>query len=600
MTRYRFVTAAVSISLFVLLLLYAAPRAAQAPDVTVLRGATVIDGTGAPPVPNAVIVIRGNRIEAIGQNITPPAGANVIDVAGKFITPGLWDKHLHYKSWFPELLITNGVTSGYAQEGGPWIEAQREGVEKGKILGPHMFIRIRQIDFWGSPDEARKRTQGLIKEGADFIKVYTGTTPEVLKAAAEEAHKAGLHVEGHIGLDARTAVENGIDGLVHATGIELSTVKPEVLQKLPQMPVVDTGRARLQFPKVATWNESKTGGPNPDAMEYWLWLEDPRRLMLMAEMDRDMAKDLIKLMVDRKVFIEGCLTYVFRHVHDHVEEFRNEDARILSDPNLRYLPPIVATNVLDYSLLDRMKPEDIATMKKGYRNFQWFIKTFVDAGGRIVMGPDTTSLNHATMLPGVTTVREMQLLVEAGLTPMQVIMASTKYPAEYIGAKAKDMGTLEKGKIADLLVLPANPLDDIKVFKHIERVMQNGRWQPVGYHYYFANPIPPERDESSVDFSAMVPPASQTPAGITSVSPAAVVEGSGPLTLTVRGHDFMITSVVELNGRWLKTERVSPGELRAEVPAELVAAVGNYPVRVNHRAPGWGYTNSLGLIVKFK
>src|SRR3990172_11187266 len=99
---------------------------AYAQEVTVLRGGTVIDGTGAAPVSNAAIVVRGDRIEAIGQGITPPPGATAVDVTGKYITPGLWDKHLHYKSWMPELLITNGVTSGYAQEGGPWIVAQKE------------------------------------------------------------------------------------------------------------------------------------------------------------------------------------------------------------------------------------------------------------------------------------------------------------------------------------------------------------------------------------------------------------------------------------------------------------------------------------------
>src|SRR5688500_14491812 len=77
----------------------------------VLRGATVIDGTGVPPVANANVVIRGDRIEAIGSGVSVPAGAKVIDASGKFIVPGLWDKHFHYKDWFPEMVISNGVTS---------------------------------------------------------------------------------------------------------------------------------------------------------------------------------------------------------------------------------------------------------------------------------------------------------------------------------------------------------------------------------------------------------------------------------------------------------------------------------------------------------
>ncbi len=575
-----------------------APRVFAQETVTVLRGATVIDGTGAPARPNTTIVVRDDRIDAIGQGIAAPAGATVVDLTGKFITPGLWDKHLHYKSWFPEMLVTNGVTSGYVQEGAPWFIAQAEGIAKGKILGPRMFYRIRSIDFYGSPDEARKMVRDTIAEGASFIKMYTMATPEIVKVAAEEAHKAGLHVEGHFGIPARQAVMAGADGLVHGTGIELDTVKPEVLKDLPNWDVVDEGRGRVIFPKVATWDESKTNGPNPDLTEYWLWLEDPRRLKLFGMMDRPMAQDLIKLLVDHKVFIEGCMTYIFRNVNDRTDQYRKEDFELLNDPNLRYIPDLVKTNVLDYSLLDKVSPQDLELMKKGYRNYQWFIKTFVEAGGKIVMGPDTTSIYHATQLPGVSTRRELELMVDAGLTPMQAIMAATKWPAEYIGAKAKDLGTLEKGKLADLVVLPKNPLEDVTVFKHVERVMQAGRFLPVGYHYYYKNPIPWPPEEA-IDFPGY-PPASQTPELLTAISPPVVAEDGPSFTLTVKGREFLSTAVIQFGDQWLATERVSTSELRATVPAALVKQVGTYPVQVVHKAPGWGKTNTLYLIVKFK
>ena len=567
-------------------------------QVTVLRGGTLIDGTGAAPQPNTVIVVRGDRIENIGQGITPPAGAQVIDVSGKYILPGLWDKHLHYKSWFPELLITNGVTSGWAQEGGPWIESQRDGVNKGKILGPRMFIRIRSIDFWGTPEQTRTMARQIIQEGADFVKVYTGTPPELVKVAAEEAHKAGKVIEGHFGITARQAIEAGANGLTHSTGIELSTVKPEVLEKqLPTWRAVDTGRGRVIFPKVSTWTESKTGGPNPDLTEYWLWLEDPRRTMLFGMMDRDMAQALIKDMVQRQMYIEGCQVYIFRHVLDRLEEYRMEDHLLLSDPNLHYIPPNAKANMLDYSLIDKLRPEELELMKKGYHNYQWFIKTYVEAGGKIIIGPDTTSVNHATMVPGVSTRRELQLLVDAGVSPMKAIQFASKVPAETLG-KDKDLGTVEKGKVADLLVLSRNPLDDITAYKQIERVMQNGRWLPVGYHYDFYNPIPnPNEDE--IGFPGKQPE-SQTPELITSISPQSVTEGSGSFTLTVKGREFLSTAVVKFGDRWLRTELVSPSELRATVPAEAVAAVGAIPVQLVHRIPGWGKTNTTYLYVKFK
>lgn len=579
------------------LVLYVAISDAHAQEVTVFRGATVIDGSGAPPITNAVVVVRGERIEAIGPAISAPVGAKVIDAGGKFILPGLWDKHFHYKTWFPEMVISNGVTSAWAQDRGEWVKAQQEGVAKGRILGPRMFRRVDQIDMWSDPERARKLTRDFIDAGADFIKVYTGVTPEILKVVAEEAHKAGRIVEGHLGIGARAAANAGINGLTHCTGIALDTVKQEALDKVPGMRVIDTGRQRVIFPKVSAWNESRVGGPNPDLSEYWLFLEDPRHLMLLGMMDRGKAQDLIALLLEKQIFIEGCLGYIFRNVHDHVDEYRKEDYELLSNPELHYIPELVRYNVLDYSLLDQVTPGELALMKQGYRNMQWFVKTFVSGGGRIVVGPDTTSVNHATMLPGVSTRREMQLLVDAGLTPMQAVHAATLWPAQVLG-KANDLGTLGKGKIADLLVLRRNPLQDITAFTEIDMVMQAGRFLPVGYHYDFANPIPWPPEEG-VDFRELGP-VSTIPQIITGFSPRSVVEGSGDVTLTITGREFVSTSTVKFGDRLLRTERVSASELKATIPADLLKAVGTYPVKVVHRLPGWGETNTVYLIVKFR
>jgi imidazolonepropionase-like amidohydrolase len=113
----------------------------QAP-VTVIRGGTLIDGNGGAPVRDATIVIEGNRIHAVvgGNPAATPAGAHVIDASGKFIVPGLWDTHTHYRAWFPELLMTNGVTSVLGYAGGPWINAIAEGTRKRKVYGPRMFL----------------------------------------------------------------------------------------------------------------------------------------------------------------------------------------------------------------------------------------------------------------------------------------------------------------------------------------------------------------------------------------------------------------------------------------------------------------------------
>ena len=576
----------------------ASPNESLAQDVQVLKGGIVID-VESGTTRTADVVIRGNRIDTIGATRTP-RGATVIDVTGKYILPGLWDKHLHYKDWFGEMLITSGVTSAFVQSGGgqTWLHAQNDGVHKGKILGPRMYFRERSFDVFPSVDAAREAVRTTIRDRKpSFIKAYTGLTPEQLVAVVEEADKAGLHVEGHLGISAIDAINAGIDGLTHSSGIALSVLKPEDLAKIPDMRVIDLGRRRVQWPEIETWDESETGSPNPDLTEYWLFLEDPRRLMMFGLMDRGLAQDLIDLMIREDVFIESCLVYVFRHVHDRMDEYRVKDHLLLNEPDLAYIPERIRVNVLDYTLLDKVTDEELALMEQGYRNFQWFTKTFADAGGKLLIGPDTTSLNHATMLPGINTHREMQLLVDTGLTPLQAIKAATVWPAQTLG-KYADLGSVDEGKLADLLVLPRNPLEDITAFEDVELVMQDGRIQPLGYHYYHSNPIPwPPGGIIGYDGFG---PVSEIPAILDKLEPEIVSEGGGDLVMTVTGGPFLSTSTVRFGDLLLKTDLVSASELRAHVPARLLQNVGSYPVTIVHRPPGTGETNTRYFIVKFR
>jgi hypothetical protein len=128
--------------------------------------------------------------------------------------------------------------------------------------------------------------------------------------------------------------------------------------------------------------------------------------------------------------------------------------------------------------------------------------------------------------------------------------------------------------------------------------MQDGELMRTGYHFDFANPFaePAEYEMNYADW-----PVSEIPTRIEGISPGAIVEGSGNTTITVRGRDFVTSSVVQFDDRvMLKTERVGPTELRATIPAELLRTVGTYRIRVVHRAPGWGRTNAAFLIVKFR
>jgi hypothetical protein len=179
---------------------------------------------------------------------------------------------------------------------------------------------------------------------------------------------------------------------------------------------------------------------------------------------------------------------------------------------------------------------------------------------------------------------------------LQAIQSATIWPSQRL-SKWNDLGSVEEGKLADILVLPGNPLDDITVYKNIEMVMQNGRFVELGYHQTYKNPIPWEHG-GRVQYDDHI--ISDIPAYTTSISPAVVTEGSGDITLSVRGGPFISTSTIRVGEFLLETELVSEDEVRAVVPAHMIQSVGTYPVTITHTPPGWGDMNSQYLIVKFK
>jgi hypothetical protein len=571
-----------------LIVLFLLPTLVPAQEkATVLEVDLLIDGTGKEPLKDAVIVIEGQRVKAIGRKgeVPVPSGARVVTGKGLTALPGLIDSHAHYKDWQGELYLNHGVTTALAigSEGIDWIAAQRDGIAKGKIVGPRLFVagphfnspgpgerRLSLRDLQArrrgeisvsNAEAAGKAARELIAAGADIIKVYEYSTPEVIRALAEEARKAGKPIGGH-SEDILMSAESGYEFVEHSHAVVSSTIKD------PQK------RASLNLRRSAFRNRLSTP-------EYHYYA------------DEENFDELVRVMVERKVSWAPTLATFWRFYSPKRERFKEGDLKLLSNPNLTYIPPYFSANIRQtHEGIEKIADAELLKrVKAGYGKIQDFIRRFVKAGGKIRVGSDPNSI-----LPGWAIHVEMELLVEAGLTPMEAILAATRNPAEQMH-RENDLGAIKPGSLADVVVVEGNPLEDISRTRNIKMVFKEGREVRLGYDKTFDNPIPlldGDRPQPEID----------------RIMPASVVAGKEPVTLTVEGGNFMSTSVVLLDGAKLptKVEIARPPypqnfdrgrKLTAVIDPKLIARAGTYEIRVVE--PGFGGTgsNPLYLIVRF-
>jgi len=451
----------------------------QAPPI-VIEGATLIDGTGRPPLTDTRIVIVGDKIQAIGRKDEVkivPEGAQVIDARGKVVMPGLIDSHAHYRMFNVELHITHGVTTQL--DTGNYMDYPltiRELAAQGKIWGPRVFTTGSGItgvrgnttpkrDRYrvSTPEEARAAAEAHVQRGVDFIKVYDELEVDQLRAITEVAHKAGLKVVGHIGaMDAREAALAGMDGLIHALGISAALVSEAEAKEMKD----NLGGLRKKGEKANPW-----GAPGGGSF-HW-------------NMDETKFDELIKLLVDRNVMIQPDIVHSTKGVLPlWVERFEMENHRLLDNPGLHYIRDNVRKNWLSTDNLDGETPDDLNKRRIGVRKMQDFLVRFVRAGGLLLAGSDTQGSSSA----GLTLHHELEVFVDMGLTPMEAILTATKNPAEFY-LPGKGLGTLIAGNLADLLILTANPLEDIRNTRKIEMVMQGGKQMEIGYYMPYEDPM---------------------------------------------------------------------------------------------------------------
>jgi len=572
-------------------------------DTLVIEGGTLIDGNGGTPVRDVLIIIQGNRIKTVTQKgqAVYPSGARVVRADGKFIVPGLMDAHVHYGEWLPELFLAYGVTSIFEiGGGGEWALAQRDATARGRIPGPRQFVAVgslagariaalggvtaaegmlRSRFVVDTPIRAREVVKRYVAAGANMIKVHRGPPMDVYEAAADEAHKAGLPVVAQaLGptVYAREAVLAGADILEHAAGVSYSIAKDSARWK---------GWGNL---------EEHSLDPSP-----------------FADMDDAKAAELIQLLVQHHVYLEPDLIAQGRGLQNIRERYELQDYRLVSDPGLAYIPERSRLKWLqNFKELEGEERPVVELRAKGWQNATRFIRQFVAAGGKVLAGTDASYNGWAT--PGIGLHHELDLLVDAGLTPLQAITAATRNTAE--GFRILDsLGTIEAGKLADLVIVDDDPLQDVRNLLKIESVIKDGAVVDRTFHPWFRNPLPDNALEGATWVAAVkkeiesmrTTAFGQPPPAIESISPTIVTEGGPALTLTIKGAGFTRRSQVSFDGTPVAFRRVSETELKATIDAELLARAGTFSITVANpeplQRPLWGGTsNRAYLLVNFK
>ncbi len=440
------------------------------PKIIVIAGATVIDCTGSPPLIDVLVLIEDNKIKAIGRKgqLVPPPGARVIDASGKFLLPGLIDMHVHYRDWQGELFLANGITT-VKDLGNPveWVSELGRLQAIGRLRGPRIFYVGNNLDApppegdhnigISTPPEAERAVRLLGAFGVVAIKVRHKVTPEMLAEVTRVAHALGLPVTGHLArTNATEAAFAGIDGLEHATGVaQAASQAPDQIKR--------------------------------DAKGLEAFLEDLRGF---ATMNEEKEAALIKLLVKRNVKLIPTLAVRRRAILEDSGAEVSEDGGYSRNPELGYIPEAVrkewSEGPLDRMIREKFGKEQMQLMRKGYHRLELFVLGFRRAGGEVIAGSD-----NVNGVAGLTLRRELEALVAAGLTPMETLITATRDAARFL--KRNDLGTIEPGKTADLVILGANPLEDIRNLRRVEKVIQDGHETGTAFHRDYA--LPPPRPE---------------------------------------------------------------------------------------------------------
>jgi len=380
-------------------------------------GATLIDGTGKPPLSNATVVIKGNSILEVGPSgsLSIPKEAEIVDGKGLTLLPGLIDAHFHLNNnELPNLVLQRGITS--VRDPGAWIESY-SAVRDSDITPPRLFLTGPHLDMpppaypknsylIRDPIEARYAVNKFADQGASAIKIYIRLPVAIIKEVCATAHQRGIPVTAHLEItSAMEAIAAGVDGIEHVTSFGTDLLPTFEAQQYEQSVLADNSARREG--RYQVWNAIDIEGDKVDS------------LLLFLKQHRTVVSPTL-----------GAFEYRF-----------GED-----------------------------KTDSIKV--RAFENMMIFIGKAHKAGIPTVVGSHS-SVPYAER--GWAYQREMELLSESGLTNMEIIVAATMENARFFKVEDR-LGSVEEGKQADLLLLEGDPIKKLDAFYSISRVMLNGVW----------------------------------------------------------------------------------------------------------------------------
>lgn len=418
----------------VLLLFFWLPGLAFGQPVAI-SGVTVVDTAGGPSRHGMTIVVDGERISAVARDgqADLPQGAELVDGSGKFAIPGLWDMHVHWNdSRYLALFIANGVTGARIMAGDGRHLEQRQQIAEGVLIGPRLVL-AGSIATSTQADgrDAVRRTQ---EQGFDYVKVYSLLQREVFFAIADEAKKRGIAFVGHVPETVRVAEASiaGMKSIEHLTGMLLA---------------VSGAESELRGELAATPK------PPPGIGRRVLETYDARK-----------AASLYATLRANGTWQVPTFTVLYS------EAYANE---LSNDPRLRYMPARVRTLWATGAARERTA-EQIANQRRYFDRRLQLVGELHRAGVGILAGSDVL---NPYCFPGFSLHDELEWLVKAGLHPLAALQTATRNAAVFMG-REKDLGTIEAGKLADLVLLDADPTLDIRNTRRIAAVVAAGRLYP--------------------------------------------------------------------------------------------------------------------------